>query len=135
MVTRILVALVLATGVVAAADARSEPTALTFFVYDRNEKGHIVGQGGVDCLALRTDGAVVLGATNQQGEVTVSYSKLFQPDNLVVLFCRAGSSNHCAAVRLDVPYLREFAEYSVEITGPEIIDRFKVEAPDGRRRR
>jgi hypothetical protein len=112
----------------------AEPTTVTFFAYNHDSEGHIAGQNAVTCLALRSDGAIALGKTDQAGEITLPYSELFRPDTLAVLFCRSDGDPKCSAIRLDVPGLRGFAEYNVEVRTPEIVDRMKIGAPSSKPR-
>ena len=132
-IAAILVAHALAATV--AAEPPPEITSIKFFAYDYNDKGYIVGQEGVKCVALRSDHAVQLGITNEKGEVSVSYADLFQPGNLAVMFCAPGSGVSCTAIRLDVPHLRGFAEYNVRVTPFEIVDRFQVQGKDHGRKK
>ena len=137
LVSAMVMLLAGAVGAPAAEDpgvVLAEPTELTFYAYDYDSNGHIMGREGVACQALGSNGITALGRTDHQGHLTVKYSDLFRQEYMVLLFCAPGDDIKCSAIRLDVPHLRGFAEYNVRVTQPEIICVDRVREPRKRRR-
>jgi hypothetical protein len=119
-------------GVAALANAQAkgsetEPTRITFFVFERQPTGPIVGRARVEAVRIGRDGAATLGRTNSEGEVVIDTVNIFTPEGIALLFCDPVLPARCAAVRVDTDLLRGFAEYNIEFPNAlTLIDRRRV---------